>query len=705
MASLVICEKPSVAKDIANALGVRGQRNGYYENNKYIITWAMGHLVTLAAPERYNIKFKSWDMGDLPIIPDKRLKFDILPKTKKQYNTITKLISSSKVSDVIIATDAGREGELVARLILLKANNKKKVRRLWISSVTKRAIVDGFNNLLPGEKYYGLYLSALARSYADWVVGINASRALTTKYNASLNCGRVQTPTLQLIYNQEQKVKKFVAKPYYLLKIKSDNYSFKLETKKQFDENYILSVSEDLKAKKAFVVTNVSTKDVKHYPSQLYDLTQLQIEASNKYNFSPKQTLNIVQSLYEYHKVLTYPRTDSRYLTSDMKSTIKERITACNIYGFDLNIEQNAINNSKCFNNSKVSDHHAIIPTEVSAKNCDFSDSEAKIYKLVVTRFLQMFMKPSLEMQVTVTAKIDDYSFTSKSVIIKDSGFKVIEGISVTKDQLLKINDKLVIDSIDVDTEYTKSPKLLTEATLIDAMENLSKYVEIDAKSKKILQEIKGIGTVATRADIIEKLFNSFLIEKVGTGIRTTKKGLQLLELVPSDLKAPLMTAELEQNLIKISSKKLKFDDFRIEIDNYTKGLVTQIKREEKEFIHDNLTNNLCPKCDSKMLKVKNKNGDELLSCSNTECKHRVKTKSLTKIQCPECRKKLFKIYSQTGDALVCMRCGFKKKERDFFNKKQSKAASKSEIKKYSKTKKESPDDSPFAKLLDMFDE
>ncbi len=705
MASLVICEKPSVAKDIANALGVRGQRNGYYENNKYIITWAMGHLVTLAAPERYNIKFKSWDMGDLPIIPDKRLKFDILPKTKKQYNTITKLISSSKVSDVIIATDAGREGELVARLILLKANNKKKVRRLWISSVTKRAIVDGFNNLLPGEKYYGLYLSALARSYADWVVGINASRALTTKYNASLNCGRVQTPTLQLIYNQEQKVKKFVAKPYYLLKIKSDNYSFKLETKKQFDENYILSVSEDLKAKKAFVVTNVSTKDVKHYPSQLYDLTQLQIEASNKYNFSPKQTLNIVQSLYEYHKVLTYPRTDSRYLTSDMKSTIKERITACNIYGFDLNIEQNAINNSKCFNNSKVSDHHAIIPTEVSAKNCDFSDSEAKIYKLVVTRFLQMFMKPSLEMQVTVTAKIDDYSFTSKSVIIKDSGFKVIEGISVTKDQLLKINDKLVIDSIDVDTEYTKSPKLLTEATLIDAMENLSKYVEIDAKSKKILQEIKGIGTVATRADIIEKLFNSFLIEKVGTGIRTTKKGLQLLELVPSDLKAPLMTAELEQNLIKISSKKLKFDDFRIEIDNYTKGLVTQIKREEKEFIHDNLTNNLCPKCDSKMLKVKNKNGDELLSCSNTECKHRVKTKSLTKIQCPECRKKLFKIYSQTGDALVCMRCGFKKKERDFFNKKQSKAVSKSEIKKYSKTKKESPDDSPFAKLLDMFDE
>lgn len=706
MASLVICEKPSVAKDIAKALNVGKKLNGYYEGNKYIVTWAMGHLVTLAAPERYDQKFKHWDMKDLPIIPTKNLKYDILPKTKHQYNTINRLINNNKVKDIIIATDAGREGELVARLILLKAGNKKPLKRLWISSVTKKAIIDGFNKLQPGNKYEGLFMSALARSYADWVVGINASRALTTKYNASLNCGRVQTPTLQLVYDREQKVKKFVPKPYYNLICNSSDIKFKFETTKQFNKEYIEEVHNKLKDIKTIEITDIKEKDVKEYPDALYDLTRLQIDASNKYNFSPKMTLDLVQSLYEFHKVLTYPRTDSRYLTSDMKNTIEERIKASNIYDFNLGITKNDITSNKCFNDSKVSDHHAIIPTETNAKSCSFTEAESKIYKLVVTRFFQVFMKPSISKKITLHAKINEYPFTSNTTKVVTPGFKEIEGATENYSSNLSKNGKLQIDSIAITEEYTTAPKYLTEATLIDAMENLDKYIDLDKKDKDILKEAKGIGTVATRADIIEKLFNSYLIEKVGNGIKTTNKAVQLLEIVPSDLKSPIMTADLEKKLVDISDNKLKFDNFRTGIDIYTKNLISEIKSEEKEFVHDNITNTTCPKCESNMLKVKNKSGDEVLTCSNVECKHRIRTKSLTKVQCPECRKKLYKIYSQSGDSLVCMRCGFKKKERDFFDRPNKNAASKSDIKKYTQKKQEhDASESPFAKLLDMFDE
>ncbi len=706
MASLVICEKPSVAKDIAKALGVNKKLNGYYENNKYIITWAMGHLVTLAAPERYDSSFKHWDMSVLPIIPPKNLKYDILPKTRHQFNTINKLINNGKVKDIIIATDAGREGELVARLILLKSGNKKPIKRLWISSVTKKAIVDGFNKLQPGNKYYGLFMSALARSYADWVVGINASRALTTKYNASLNCGRVQTPTLQLIYDRELKVKKFIPKPYYILSCKSNDITFKLETTKQFDEEYINNIKNKISNEKQLEIVDVKEKEVREYPDQLYDLTRLQIDASNKYNFSPKMTLDLVQSLYEFHKVLTYPRTDSRFLTNDMKSTIEERIKSSNIYGFSLNITKNDITNNKCFNDSKVSDHHAIIPTETNAKTCNFTEAESKIYKLVVTRFMQVFMKPSTSKKITVHAKIGEYSFTSSTSKIVDPGFKTIEGIEKNYLGSLNKGQKFQINAVQVNQEYTSAPKYLTEATLIDAMENLDKYVDLSKNDKEILKEAKGIGTVATRADIIEKLFNSYLIEKVGNGIKTTNKGIQLLQIVPSDLKSPIMTADLEKKLTLISEDKLKFDKFRDNINTYTKTLITKIKTEEKNFIHDNISNTECPKCSSKMLKVKNKSGDEVLTCSNIECKHRIRTKSLTKVQCPECRKKLYKVYSPNGDSMVCMRCGFKKKERDFFDKPNKSAASKADIKKFTKQKEEhDASDSPFAKLLDMFDD
>ncbi len=705
MKKLILCEKPSVAKDIANALNVSKKLNGYFENNKYIVTWAMGHLVTLAPPEAYNKIYKQWVLDDLPIFPTKQLKYDIIPNTRKQYNTVSSLINNKQVKEIIIATDAGREGELVARLILLKANNKKPIKRLWISSVTKRAIIEGFNNLQPGDKYYGLFLSALARSYADWVIGINASRALTTKYNASLNCGRVQTPTLQLVYEREQKVKNFTPKPYYILQVKTQDITFSLETDKHFSEEYITSTYEGIKDYKQIEIIDVKSKQTKEYPKELYDLTQLQIDASNKYNFSPKMTLDIMQNLYEHHKILTYPRTDSKYLTNDMKNTIMERIDASNIYNYKVNITQQTINNSRCFNNSKVSDHHAIIPTEINASLCNLTDAENKIYKLVVTRFFQVFLNPAISNTISIKATINSLNFKAMTTTIIDAGFKAIEDITYPNKTEIKVGQKLSIDGIKVENEFTKAPKYLTEATLIDAMENLDKYVELDNNNRKILKDAKGIGTVATRADIIEKLFNTFLIEKIGNGIKTTNKGIQLLEIVPDDLKSPIMTAELEQQLTKISNNKMQFNHFRNDVDKYTKTLINEIKHNALEFKHDNITSTKCPKCESNMLKVKNKSGDEILTCSNIECKHKIRTKTLTKIQCPECRKKLFKIYSQTGDSFVCMQCGFKKKERDFFDKPKSNAASKSDIKKYSKKTEHNPDDSPFAQLLGMFDD
>lgn len=398
--TLVLAEKPSVGKDIARVLQCHKNINGGLEGNKYIVTWALGHLVTLADPEMYDHKYQKWNLDDLPIMPE-RMKLVVIKNTAKQFNAIKNLLNRNDIKDIIIATDAGREGELVARWIINKAHVKKPMKRLWISSVTDKAIKDGFKNLKNARDYEPLYQSGYSRSVADWLVGINATRALTCKYNAQLACGRVQTPTLAMIDKRETEIKNFQPKNYYGIEILSNNiYWSWLSNKNEkhiFNQNKIDNIIEQLQNSK-LKITNITTNNKKSYAPLLYDLTELQRDANKIYGFSAKETLSIMQSLYEYHKVLTYPRTDSRYLTEDIVPTLKERLIASKGGYFDDVINQilaNPIKKQNHFvNNKKVSDHHAIIPTEQPVMLGAFSDSEFKIYDLVLKRFLAVLLPP-----------------------------------------------------------------------------------------------------------------------------------------------------------------------------------------------------------------------------------------------------------------------------------------------------------------------
>ena len=378
MKHLVIAEKPSVARDIARVLGCSKKNNSYIEGKDYVVTWALGHLVTLADPEEYGEQYKTWRLDTLPMLPG-RWKLVVIKQTSRQYHAVKEQIFRKDISDIIIATDAGREGELVARWILEKAGNRKPLKRLWISSVTDKAIREGFSHLRPGKDYEDLYHAAVARAEADWEVGINATRALTCKYNAQLSCGRVQTPTLAMIAAREEEIKKFIPKPYYGLKAVVKGIPFtwadaKNNSGRTFDKSRIEAIYKNAESK--IRITEVKKKAKKTYSPALYDLTALQKEASQRYGYPAKETLNIMQRLYENHKVLTYPRTDSRYLTTDMTGTLKERLKACAVGPYRKaasRLSMQEIKADKSFvNNAKVSDHHAIIPTEqfVSSNIC-----------------------------------------------------------------------------------------------------------------------------------------------------------------------------------------------------------------------------------------------------------------------------------------------------------------------------------------------
>ena len=369
--TLVIAEKPSVARDIARNLRCGNKSASYFEGASYIVTWALGHLVTLADPEEYGKEYQTWNLETLPMLP-KEWKLVVIKQTGKQFHAVKDLIHRKDVSEVVIATDAGREGELVARWILDKAGNKKPLKRLWISSVTDKAIKDGFAHLKPGKDYDNLYRAAVARAEADWVVGINATRALTCKYNAQLSCGRVQTPTLAMIAAREEEIRGFRPQPYYGLKAYADGITFSWISRKTgsgriSDKGTMEQIKKQVSGKKLELV-EVQKKSRRSSSPALYDLTSLQQEANKRFGFSPKETLNIMQRQYENHKVLTYPRTDSRYLTTDMVGTLAERLRACSVGPYKKlasTLARQKISGNKSFvDNSKVSDHHAIIPTE-----------------------------------------------------------------------------------------------------------------------------------------------------------------------------------------------------------------------------------------------------------------------------------------------------------------------------------------------------
>ena len=696
---LVLAEKPSVGKDIGKVLNCGKSLDGYVEGNKYIVTWAFGHLVTLADPEVYDSKYTQWKMEDLPILP-KSLKIDVIKKTRKQFNTVKELIHRNDVSEIVIATDAGREGELVARWIIEKANAKKPIKRLWISSVTDKAIRDGFNNLKDGKLYENLYASAVARAEADWIVGINATRAITCKHNAQLSLGRVQTPTVAMIAQLEDEIKNFIPKTFYGIEAVAYNFKFvwtdKNNEARTFDKEKSDKIIDSLEGKK-LIISNISRTNKKSYAPSLYNLTDLQKDANSFYGFSAKETLSIMQMLYERHKVLTYPRTDSSYISEDIVETLRDRVKAVSVGPYSkigFKISSNPIHGNKSFvDGNKVSDHHAIIPTEQTVFLNDLSDKERKIFDLVVKRFLAVLSKPFEYEKIVIEGKINNEMFTSKGKINLSLGWKEIyeyEDEEALNDYpveaLNKLNTGMTLDvsSIKMTTGKTSPPPHFTEGTLLKAMENPVKFMKDANKDlKKTIGETGGRGTVATRADIIDKLFNTFLIEKRDKYIYTTSKGRQLLELAPDDLKSPELTAEWEQKLTAISSGKLNRVNFINEMKDYTQSIIKEIKQNDQTYVHDNATRERCPECGSYLLEVNGKHG-VILTCQNRECSYRRKLAQVTNARCPECHKKLELRGEGEGKIFVC-KCGFREKLSAFNKRKETekKSISNKEASKY----------------------
>lgn len=703
MKSLVIAEKPSVARDIARVLNCKKNGQGAIEGEKYIVTWGLGHLVTLADPEEYTDAWKEWKMDVLPMMP-KYWKLSVIKQTSRQYQAVKSQIHWKEVGEIIIATDAGREGELVARWILEKAKNTKPVKRLWISSVTDKAIREGFKALKDGREYQNLYDAAEARAEADWLVGINATRALTCKYNAQLSCGRVQTPTLAMIGKREEEIRTFVPKGYYGIKVYGDGICFTWQDRKSgstrsFDKDRIERILEEVRGE-SVTLEKVEKKAKKTYAPALYDLTELQRDANKRFGFSAKETLNIMQRLYEHHKVLTYPRTDSRYLSSDIVPTLKERLQACGTGPYRKAASvliSGKIKASKRFvDDSKVSDHHAIIPTEQYVDLTHMTNEERKIYDLVVRRFLAVLYPPAEYEQITVKGTAAGEQFAAKGEKIKEQGFRAVYENNETEDMEeeeirnqslpeLQEGQKIRITRCERTEGKTKPPAPYNEATLLTAMEK------------------GGLGTVATRADIIEKLFHTFFMEKKGNDLFITSKGKQLLKLVPEDLKKPELTAKWEEQLLGISKGKRKKGAFMKEISQYTVDLMEDIRTNEGTFRHDNMTNTKCPRCGKRMLAVNGKNS-KMLVCQDRECGYKETVSRTTNARCPVCHKRM-ELYGKGENQTFVCACGHKEKMAAFEarRKKEGKDVSKKDVQRYLKQQKkeaEQPLNNAFAVAL-----
>lgn len=711
--SIVLAEKPSVARDIARVLKCHKNGQGYLEGDRYIVTWALGHLVTLADPDHYDKKYQTWNLNDLPMLP-RDLKLSVIKQSGKQFQAVKKQLLRKDVNEIIIATDAGREGELVARWIIEKADVKKPMKRLWISSVTDKAIKEGFQNLKPAKNYENLFQSAVARSEADWYIGLNATRALTTKFNAQLNAGRVQTPVIAIIAKREEEIKNFQPKTYYGLEaMTKDGLKLvwregKSNQTRTFQRDNIQRVMKKIGQQDA-TIRSIERKKKKTYSPGLYDLTELQRDANRLFGYSAKETLNLMQALYERHKILTYPRTDSRYLSTDIIPTLPDRLKAISLPAYrslaNKVLKAPIRANQSFVDNNKVSDHHAIIPTEEVVQLQKLSDRERKIYDLVVKRFLAVLFPAEVWEQVTLEADLAGETFVARGKTVLDAGWREVydsqtddgnDEEDVKEQQLppLEKGARLAIDYVSEKTGQTKPNAPFTEATLLSAMENPAKYLDTNDKSlAKTLKETGGLGTVATRADIIDKLFSSFMIEKRGNSIHTTAKGRQLLDLVPADLKSAELTGEWEQKLEQIAKGQLKKETFVNEIKDYTKAIVAEIKQSDATFKHENVTGKLCPDCGKPLLEVNGKRG-KMLVCQDRECGHRKNISRITNARCPQCHKKLEMVGEGDGQMFVCKNCAFREKLSSFQKRKKqtNKKADKRDVQKFLKNQqKEEP--------------
>ncbi|NLK51805.1 MAG: DNA topoisomerase III [Syntrophomonadaceae bacterium] len=717
--SLVLTEKPSVGREIAKTLNCFQKGNGYFFGAKYVVVWALGHLVTLADPEAYDSKYKTWRMEDLPMLPSK-MDLVVIKETAKQFGVIRNLMKQPDIDEIIIATDAGREGELVARWIIKKAGWRKPIKRLWISSQTERAIKEGFRNLKPGRDYEYIYRAAECRAEADWLVGLNVTRALTCKFNAQLSAGRVQTPTLAMVVERENEIKRFVPKDYWTINAFTDRFSLRWQDKNSGQTRiFNRNKAEELVAKvtgQAGEVIEIKKEAKRELPPLAYDLTELQRDANRKYGFSAKKTSSVMQQLYEYHKLVTYPRTDSRYLSEDIVPTLPERLKSIAVGSYAevvrLILKNKIIPTKRFVDNSKVTDHHAIIPTEQPVNLTRLSADELKIYDLIVKRFLAV-LSPAFEYeQTTVKASIKGEIFSAKGKIVKQKGWRrIYEGISSWEEEaadeeeqtlpVMRKGETLKILSVKTTAGQTKSPARYTEATLLSAMEHPGKLLE-NQKLREVIDNSSGLGTSATRADIIEKLFNSFYMERKGKEIIPTSKGIQLISLVPSELKSPELTAKWEQQLTEISKGRTNDAKFISGIRSYAAQLVSTVLSSNQTYRHDNLTRTKCPECGKFLLKVKGKRG-EMLICQDRECGYRKGVSINTNARCPECHKKM-ELRGEGENKIFACFCGYREKLTTFTKRREEGKGqiNKREVERYLKqqNKKEEPINTVLADAL-----
>ena len=566
---LVIAEKPSVAISIAKVIGANKKKDGYYEGNGYRVSWCVGHLIQMANPDAYDEKYAKWNMADLPIIPSD-YKYEVAKATKKQFNILKKLMNGKEIDMVINACDAGREGEAIFRLVYNQVNCKKKMKRLWISSMEDSAIKEGFDNLTDGKDYDNLFESAQARAIADWLVGMNISRLYSCLYQQNYSVGRVQTPTLAMIVKRDDEIANFKKEKYYTVELSMDGFT--LSTDRIDDEvaaEQLISLVGD-----KIEITDVIQKEKITKPDLPFDLTTLQRVCNKYFGYSAKQTLDYAQSLYE-KKLITYPRTDSRCLTEDMITSTINNILGKN--DFDTGRIKTV------FNSKKVTDHHAIIPT-VSSLSEDLSsipESEAKVYRLISNKLHASVGYPLIENTTKIVAEFDGFKFTSSGKVIVDEGFtKYLKEYKAKKDEDMElpdvsIGDVLSIENKEIKEKFTQPPKHFTEDTLLKAMElagteDLEKGIEV---------ERKGIGTPATRAGILESLISKGFVERDKKNLLATHKGVALVTIVSEAFKSAKTTAEWETKLSKIAAGTLDKAVFLKEIEG---GILEEISHYQK---------------------------------------------------------------------------------------------------------------------------
>lgn len=619
---LVIAEKPSVGAAIGKVLGASSRKDGYLEGNNYIVSWCVGHLVGLANASSYDERFAKWRYSDLPIVPDEWL-FEVPKDKQKQFKVLCDLMRDKRVTELVCATDAGREGELIFRLVYKKAGCTKPFKRLWISSLEDSAIREGFAHLRDSGDYDRLYEAALARSKADWIVGINGTRLFSTLYHKKLVVGRVQTPTLAMLVEREGKISTFHKEKYFNVHISKDSLTADMEKVKTEDEAKAIAAACN---KKQAVVSSLKKETKTVNPPKLYDLTTLQREANRYYGFTAQQTLDLVQSLYE-KKLLTYPRTDSQFITEDMESTARQVI---GIVSRKLPLFEGIIHEpdiGRITNNAKVTDHHAIIPTVQLEKQdlTELPESEQKIIRLIAMRLLSATGEKHIYDETSVTLTCEGYEFKAKGKTVVQDGWKAIERCfketlkSKEKDEpehsLPSLNEKDILSSVDssVTEHYTSPPKPYTEDSLLSAMETAGNDAFDDDTEKK------GLGTPATRAGIIEKLVKGGFVERKGKSLVPTKDGNNLVCVLPEQITSPSMTAEWENTLMQIERGNADADKFLSGIVGMTSDLVKAYPflsdAEANRFDTGRESIGKCPRCGSPVYVGKGN-----YYCSNKEC-------------------------------------------------------------------------------------